>query len=78
MYPRIQRATAKVLYNIHMEHYVCTGGCKGVSGKPGVCQEKTCPKYGKPLDRCECADGLHAGVVPTPPNAEREPEEKAM
>lgn len=31
------------------KHFICTGGCKGVSDKPGVCQAKNCPKYGYPL-----------------------------
>ena len=44
-----------------MNHYICTGGCKGVSDKPGTCQAKDCAKYGKNLDRCTCGDGNHEG-----------------
>ncbi|MEK7107547.1 MAG: hypothetical protein AAB899_05175 [Patescibacteria group bacterium] len=42
-----------------MKHYICTGGCEGVSGKPGTCGAKTCPKHGKPLTECDCGDGKH-------------------
>lgn len=40
-------------------HYICTGGCKGVSEHPGVCQDPTCEKHGKPLEECRCEDGYH-------------------
>jgi hypothetical protein len=33
-------------------HYVCTGGCAGVSSAPGVCQAQTCAKKGMPLTKC--------------------------
>lgn len=46
-----------------MEHYVCTGGCEGVSDKPGVCQAKTCRKYLKPLIKCDCEDGKHSEIL---------------
>ena len=42
-----------------MTHYICTGGCGGVSDKPGRCQDPNCPKHGKPLDECNCGDGEH-------------------
>ena len=42
-----------------MKHYICTGGCKGVSDKPGVCQAEGCPKHGQPLTECNCTDGKH-------------------
>ena len=42
-----------------MNHYVCTGGCKGVSDKPGTCQALDCPHFGKPLEECGCKDGAH-------------------
>ena len=42
-----------------MEHYVCRGGCKGNSLVSGVCQDKNCPNYGKPLEKCECVDDKH-------------------
>jgi len=41
------------------KHYICTGGCKGVSETPGVCQAEGCPNHGKPLEECSCTDGLH-------------------
>ncbi len=30
-------------------HYVCLGGCRGVSNTPGVCQASTCAHYHKEL-----------------------------
>lgn len=42
-------------------HYICTGGCRGVSDKPGVCKDPECPKHGMPLDECGCDDGYHYG-----------------
>lgn len=42
-------------------HYICTGTCKGVSDKPGVCQDPSCPKHQHPLEACDCADGKHEG-----------------
>ncbi|OGZ93997.1 MAG: hypothetical protein A3H69_02425 [Candidatus Sungbacteria bacterium RIFCSPLOWO2_02_FULL_47_9] len=44
-----------------MEHYICTGGCTGVSPRAGVCQAKDCPNYGKPLEKCACDDDKHHG-----------------
>lgn len=43
------------------QHYICTGGCKGISDKPGVCQTEGCPKQGHPLELCDCAGGQHFG-----------------
>jgi len=40
-----------------MTHYICTGGCQGLSDKPGKCGAKNCPKYSKPLEKCECKNG---------------------
>lgn len=40
-------------------HYICTGGCEGVSEQPGTCQAQTCLKYGEPLTECSCIDGRH-------------------
>ncbi|NQU83352.1 MAG: hypothetical protein HQ536_01440 [Parcubacteria group bacterium] len=45
-----------------MSHYVCTGGCGGVSAKPGTCQAKTCPLHKHPLKECSCKDGKHKEV----------------
>jgi len=52
-----------------MKHYICTGGCEGVSDTPGTCQAIACPKYGQPLTTCDCADGKHklATKMPSPP-----------
>ncbi|MDO8536754.1 MAG: hypothetical protein Q7R94_00720 [bacterium] len=44
-----------------MKHYICTGDCKGVSDKPGVCEAQDCPKHGKPLEECDCVGGKHYG-----------------
>jgi len=34
-------------------HYICTGGCGGVSSKPGVCQAEGCKKKKMPLEECQ-------------------------
>lgn len=44
-----------------MEHYICTGTCKGVSEKPGTCGDKSCPLFGEALTSCDCTDGKHYG-----------------
>jgi len=41
------------------KHYICTGGCGGVSETPGVCQAEGCADYGKDLKECSCTDGFH-------------------
>lgn len=48
-----------------MMHYVCTGDCGGESEKAKVCDAEGCSKEGQPLSECDCADGLHKGVVET-------------
>lgn len=53
-----------------MTHYICTGGCGGVSETAGVCQAVTCPKHGVPLEACNCTDGKHFGKL------DRDAEEK--
>ena len=45
-----------------MEHYVCIGGCKGVTSKPGICRNHDCPNYNEPLEKCDCEDSLHYGA----------------
>lgn len=45
-----------------MSHYICTGGCGGVSETPGVCKTEECSKEGKPLEFCDCTDGEHNGL----------------
>jgi len=44
-----------------MTHYICTGTCKGVSDKEGVCGAEMCPKHNMPLEACDCTDGKHNG-----------------
>lgn len=51
-----------------MEHYICKGGCRGVSSWPGICQAEDCPKKGEPLEKCVCEDEKHYGAF-----EEREP-----
>ena len=63
-------------YNTNMnQHYICTGGCGGVSDKPGVCQAEGCPKHGHILESCDCADGKHHGrlnaTVPQKPDSQK-------
>jgi len=41
------------------KHYICTGGCAGVSKDPGICQTDSCPKHGLPLEECSCTDNTH-------------------
>lgn len=41
------------------EHYICTGGCQGVSDKPGECQASDCIGRGMSLEKCDCADEKH-------------------
>ena len=45
-----------------MDHYICTGGCKGQSDNSGICQAGDCPKHGQPLEKCDCADHQHHGA----------------
>lgn len=47
-------------------HYICTGGCKGVSHQPGVCAAEGCPKQGQPLEACNCADNNHGAYAASP------------
>ena len=42
-------------------HYICTGGCKGMSDHPGVCNTEGCPLKGDELTPCDCTDGGHFG-----------------
>lgn len=43
-------------------HYVCTGGCGGISMRPSTCASSECPHFGKPLDPCDCTDGTHGWI----------------
>ncbi len=40
-------------------HYVCVGGCRGVSKTPGTCQAPDCANHNHQLVKCNCVDGLH-------------------
>ncbi len=42
-----------------MEHYICNGGCGGVSDTPGTCQATDCSRHDQPLEECHCTDGEH-------------------
>ncbi len=42
-----------------MTHYVCTGGCEGVSDTPLSCQMNYCAKHQEPLIECNCTDSKH-------------------
>jgi hypothetical protein len=46
------------------EHYICLGGCRGVSKKPGVCQAADCKDHNHELVKCDCKDGLHNNFEP--------------
>ncbi len=41
------------------EHYVCLGGCGGVSNNAGVCQAPDCENHNHELVKCDCTDGKH-------------------
>lgn len=43
-------------------HFICKGGCRGISEKSGVCGAKSCSKEGRPLEECMCPDGRHGGA----------------
>ena len=51
--------TIRELVENNMTHYVCTGGCGGVSETPGACQDGSCVLHGHPLTECNCTDGQH-------------------
>lgn len=40
-------------------HYICLGGCRGVSEHPGVCQAPDCDNHNHELVPCDCTDDLH-------------------
>lgn len=45
-----------------MHHYICKGGCKGISEKSGVCQTSNCPHHNQSLEVCDCIDNKHHGA----------------
>jgi len=46
-----------------MEHFVCTGGCGGVSKTMGRCQSEHCLKYNQPMMPCGCSNNQHPGLI---------------
>ena len=46
----------------NMEHYICKGGCSGVSPKPGTCEAEDCQSFNEPLESCDCEDNKHYGT----------------
>ncbi len=55
-----------IWYNLDMneetkqeKHYICKGGCRGVSPVPGACQAPDCANHNHELVECNCTDGLH-------------------
>ncbi len=40
-------------------HYICTGGCGGVSNEAGTCQAPDCADFHTELKECHCKDGEH-------------------
>ncbi len=51
---------------IIMTHYVCTGGCEGVSDKSGTCQASDCSKHEHSLITCNCTDNEHKEAYDVP------------
>lgn len=47
------------------KHYICLGGCKGVSYNKGVCQAPTCANHNHELVECTCTDGKHNDFQPS-------------
>ncbi len=46
------------------KHYICLGGCRGVSDNMGVCQAPDCANHNHELVECHCTDGLHNDFKP--------------
>lgn len=46
------------------KHYICLGGCRGVSDHPGVCQAPDCANHNHQLVECGCSDGRHNDFKP--------------
>ena len=44
------------------KHYICTGGCRGVSNQPGTCKTENCAHKGLELKECSCTDHKHWGA----------------
>jgi len=47
-----------------VKHFVCDGGCKGVSiDQDATCNATDCPKHSMPLQPCMCGDEKHEEVL---------------
>ncbi len=46
------------------KHYICLGGCRGVSKMLGSCQAPDCKDHGHALVPCNCTDGEHNNFEP--------------
>jgi hypothetical protein len=44
------------------QHYICTGGCQGISEVPASCRMESCPRRGLELKECSCDDHNHWGA----------------
>jgi len=44
---------------MNKKHYICLGGCKGVSDNHGICQSESCVNHNHELVECSCIDGTH-------------------
>lgn len=42
-----------------MSHFVCKGGCGGVSEIEGFCETDGCSNQWQSLENCDCQDGKH-------------------
>lgn len=42
-----------------MMHFICKGGCGGVSDVAGVCETDGCASQWEMLEECDCVDGNH-------------------
>ena len=48
-----------------IKHYICLGGCRGVSQAQGVCGAPSCINNNHTLVECSCTDGIHNNFIPT-------------
>jgi len=46
------------------DHYICLGGCRGVSKSPGACQAPSCANHDHALSKCDCTDDQHNNFEP--------------
>ncbi len=56
------------------KHYICLGGCKGVSPVPGVCGASDCASHNHELVACICTDGMHNNFMPKEEETMKDPE----